>query len=56
MANMEHCRFSNTLDDLQDCYDHMDADDELSAVEAEARKNLIRLCIKIKTIWHDDVD
>ena len=24
MGNMSYCRFHNTLEDLQDCYEHMD--------------------------------
>lgn len=41
--NMSYCRFSNTLQDLKDCYEHMD-DDDLSPEEQNAREKLIKLC------------
>lgn len=44
MGNMSYCRFSNTLQDLEDCYEHMDATGELSEEEADARRRLIELC------------
>lgn len=47
MSNMSYCRFSNTLDDLRDCYDTMDETADLSTGEQEARKKLIRLCERI---------
>jgi hypothetical protein len=46
MANMSYCRFQNTVQDLQDCYDHLD-DDDLSEAEQEARKRLLKLCQQI---------
>lgn len=46
MANMSYCRFSNTLEDLQECYDNMDGE-ELSKEEEKARERLIKLCSKI---------
>jgi hypothetical protein len=46
MANMAHCRFSNTLEDLRDCYEHMD-DGDLSEYEMRAREQLIRLIEQI---------
>ena len=42
MSNMSYCRFQNTLEDVRDCYDHMD--DELSEEEQLARDKLITLC------------
>jgi len=44
MANMDYCRFRNTLGDLLDCMDHMDErlDDE---EELKARDEIIHLCI-----------
>jgi len=45
MSNMSYCRFQNTLGDLEDCYAAMS--DKLSPEEAEARDDLIRLCIDI---------
>ena len=48
MANMSYCRFSNTLSDLRDCYEHMADDDNdstaISAEEKKARDRLIKLC------------
>ena len=46
MANMDYCRFRNTISDLRDCYDHMD-DTDLSPEEDKARKRLLRLCNQI---------
>jgi hypothetical protein len=46
MANMAHCRFKNTADDLYDCYKHIG--DELdNEDEIKARKELITLCQEI---------
>ena len=44
MGNMSYCRFQNTLNDLQDCYDNLDADLDNSPDEKKARKRLIVLC------------
>lgn len=44
--NMSYCRFQNTAQDLQDCYDNLD-DSELSEAEAAARLRLIKLCQRI---------
>lgn len=46
MANMAYCRFENTVDDLRDCYEHMD-DDDLSSSEQKKRDRLIKLCQQI---------
>lgn len=43
MSNMGHCRFSNTLDDLQDCIDNllmMDSLEELSDFERQAAEEM----------------
>ena len=42
---MSYCRFENTLTDLKDCYDNMDA--PVSASEFSKRKQLIELCLSI---------
>jgi len=47
MPNMSHCKFSNTLSDLEDCKYSLDTGDELSPDEAKARKALIELCSEI---------
>lgn len=54
MPNMSYCRFQNTLDDLQDCYDNMDED--LDAYEADAREKLIKLCVAIAQDYGDEVE
>ena len=40
MANMSYCRFENTANDLEDCYDHL-GDEDLSDSEKRARGKLI---------------
>ena len=47
MVNMNHCQFENTLYDLQECYQAMEATEFLSEWEAAARKKLIALCKQI---------
>lgn len=46
MANMSYCRFKNTYQDLQDCYDALceKSLDELSPSEKNYAKRLIKLC------------
>jgi len=44
--NMSYCRFYNTSNDLDDCYENMD-DNDLSESEEEAKKDLIKKCIEI---------
>lgn len=57
MANLDYCRFHNTVLELQDCYNHLDdpthtaassdhchASGKLSEDETAARKRLIALC------------
>ena len=46
MANMGYCRFENTLQDLKDCYNHME-DENLSKSEKVAKQELIELCRQI---------
>ena len=46
MANMSYCRFRNTLEDLQDCDEHL-YDDDLSIEEKQAREELINLSREI---------
>jgi hypothetical protein len=47
MPNMSYCRFQNTVKDLEDCFNHMDQEDSMSASERDARKNLIHRCAEI---------
>lgn len=46
MANMGHCRFQNTAQDLRDCLDHFH-DDDLSHAENDARLRLIKYAQRI---------
>ena len=52
MGNMSYCRFQNTLQDLQDCYDNLPNGD-LSGNEAEAFADLVLLA---KDIAHRFAD
>jgi hypothetical protein len=51
MANMGYCRFQNTLNDLEECFDSMENDEELSESEEKAKEKLIQLCIEIGNIF-----
>lgn len=55
MGNMSYCRFENTLDDLQDCYEHIDSTD-LSPAEVCARKRLVKLCADIANDCEDEFE
>ena len=46
MSNMSYCRFRNTREDLQDCFDNID-DSLENKDEAKARIRLVKLCQKI---------
>lgn len=48
MSNMGYCRFHNTVQDLFDCYDHLE-DKELSESEEQKREELLNLCKQI--VW-----
>ena len=47
MANMSYCRFSNTVEDLQDCYDALDEGKKLSSDERRAALELLEICKNI---------
>ena len=55
MPNMSYCRFENTLEDLQDCYNALcdleNGDLELS--EEDAMKQLLKLCSQIDEEFGD---
>ena len=53
MSNMGYCRFQNTLQDLDDCYDHL-MDDDLSDEEKSARKRLFKLCKDIADYYPNE--
>lgn len=46
MPNMPHCRFSNTVADLADCYKHLD-DETLSDAEFSSMLKLVQFCAKV---------
>ena len=55
MANMSYCRFQNTLQDLKDCWDHVD-DEDLSFDEMKAKNKLILVCSSIAHYFEEDED
>lgn len=57
MANMSHCRFSNTCLDLQDCIDWLSENDwtELSAQEQHAFRRIVRNCVIVAADYGDDI-
>lgn len=55
MGNMSYSRFSNTLEDLRDCYENMDSED-LSDSEARDRKRLIKLCRDLADYYEDELE
>jgi hypothetical protein len=57
LGNMGYCRFTNTLEDLRDCYNHMSDDkEELGEEETEAREDLIQLCKSIAAEYAEAED
>jgi hypothetical protein len=55
MGNMSYCRFENTADDLDDCWEHFDNADDLSHSEAKARRRIIQLACEIAESYADEV-
>lgn len=53
MANMSYCRFRNTLNALQDCFDNMD-DSDLSQEEKRAKDRLVKLCSDVHADYGED--
>lgn len=54
MGNMAYCRFQNTLQDLEECYDSWDDDSKnLSPEETKARARLIKVCGNIWAEYGD---
>ena len=54
MANMSYCRFQNTVGDLQDCWDNIDAG-YLSEEEKSARERLIKICVDVALDYGHEV-
>ena len=46
---MSYCRFENTSQDLEDCYDNWQdtPDDELTDYELRGKKRILQLCADI---------
>lgn len=55
MQNQPHCRFTNTLAALKECYEEMDSE-ELSPAEQAARKKLIRECANLAADYEDELE
>jgi len=51
MGNMAYCRFQNTVDDLADCLNHINA--PLANDEFHSRAELIEMCIEIARDYGD---
>lgn len=58
MGNMSYCRFENTCEDLQDCYDALAEKDisELSKSEQIYAKKLIKMCRNIADDFLEEED
>ena len=60
--NMSYCRYRNTLNDLNDCFEQMDieysedGEDDLSIEESRAKENLIELCAQITDQFNDEYE
>ena len=57
MGNMSYCRFRNTLEDLDDCYDnwgHPSEQEVPNEEEIKARTRLLKLCQKIVLDYGED--
>jgi len=54
MANMSYVRFENTYNDLQDCYEAIVNEEELSESEEDYKQKLIKLCKKIISEVNDE--
>ena len=55
---MSYCRFENTFNDLQDCYEALGEKelDELSETEKKYAKRLIKMCRDIADDFLDEED
>lgn len=56
MANMDYCKFENTLGDLRQCYADMDIDDDASDYEKRARESLLLLCKDIAGDYAGEIE
>jgi len=53
MSNMGYCRFQNTINDLEDCYDHF-GDEDISKEEFRAKQRMFRICKDIVEEYSED--
>ena len=56
MGNMSYCKFRNTLEDLQDCYDNWDDIESHQTSELLAREDLYNLCVDIVKEFEGEQD
>ena len=56
MSNESYCRFENTLEDLEDCYNALANEDmdKLSKSEKKAKNRLIRMCFDISADFYEE--
>lgn len=61
MGNMSYCRFENTYQDLEECYEALQSEGGVKGVEQEANqyekpyiKRLIELCKDIAAEFEED--
>ena len=57
MGNMAHCRFENTYNDLQDCYETIaNSKEPLSKSEEKYKQKLIKLCYDIAVDFSEEME
>ena len=57
MSNMGYCKFENTYNDLQNCYEAIANDKEpLSKSEEKYKQKLIKLCCDIAADFIEEED
>ena len=57
MANMAHCRFENTLNDLTDCEDNLDEmlnHGDMDSIEYQKAHSLLKMCNRIAANYYED--
>lgn len=54
MGNMSYCRFRNTLQELEDCWNNWDTNEDISTEELRAREKLLKVCEKIVDSYKED--
>ena len=55
MANMSHCRFTNTLSDLKDCYQAL-AEEGLDSLSENEKKKALLLIKECRDLYFDFED